>query len=444
MWILREAMHSLDNLLDSPILNQIGGSMKHLLGLLVTGFCLIGLTGCSLLPPLTPEEPTGPSSGNIGSLYAFTAVTTDPNEDPIAYRFNWGDGEVSDWSGFVPSGTPATMFHAWNSSGSYAVRAQAKDILGMRSCWSPGHDIVIRTQTGFPNSVIATIPIGGDPHDVDCHPSGEYVYVGNETVNEVIVIRTSDNTVVARVQVDRAPWRVDCHPNGEYVYVTHHGMGVTVIRTSDNTVVATIPIGGNDTDCGVFRPDGEYFYVGNDEPSNTVTVIRTSDNTIVATVPVGNDPRGITCLPDGSHIYTGNASSGTVSVVRTSDNTVVATVPVGSFPHRIFALPDGQHVYVAKGYSRPLLVIRTSNNTVVDSIWVGTGACGMNALPGGEYVYVANIDSDDVSVIRTSDNTVVATVPVGQGPWAVAPHPDGSRVYVINRYTRDVSVIGYR
>jgi hypothetical protein len=94
-------------------------------------------------PPNTPSIPSGPTSGNTNTYYTFSSSATDPDNDKVAIRFDWGDGTYSNWSNFVSSGTPVSMSHSWSSPGTYYVKAQAKDINGATSGWSTGHQIVI-------------------------------------------------------------------------------------------------------------------------------------------------------------------------------------------------------------------------------------------------------------------------------------------------------------
>ncbi|MEO0100584.1 MAG: PKD domain-containing protein, partial [candidate division WOR-3 bacterium] len=94
-------------------------------------------------PPHTPRVPAGPLTGRIDSLYIFKTMTTDPNNDSLSYRFDWGDGDTSDWSPWVASGDSVSMSHSWTQIGTYYVKAQAKDINGLTSDWSDGRRITI-------------------------------------------------------------------------------------------------------------------------------------------------------------------------------------------------------------------------------------------------------------------------------------------------------------
>ncbi|MEO0023116.1 MAG: YncE family protein [candidate division WOR-3 bacterium] len=394
-------------------------------------------------PPNTPATPSGAMCGDTCNSYEFSSSTADLEGENIAIRFDWGDGNISNWSSYVPSGETVSMSHRWAALNTYYVKAQAKDINGTISGWSARHEIVITEK--YPDTVVATIPVGDEPAGIAALPNGEYVYVANRGSDNVSVIQTSDNTVVATIPLGDEPAGIAALPNGEYVYVACRGLDcdVLVIRTSDNTVAATVPLTVVPHSIAPL-PNGEYVYV-TCEPSQ-VLVIRTSDNTVVATIPVGNEPAGIAALPNGEYVYVTNQGSDNVSVIRTTDNTVVATIPVGNEPAGIAALPNGRYVYVANYWTDSTVsVIRTSDNTVVATIPVAGYPWSIAALPTGNYVYVTHRwYSGIVSVIRTFDNTVVKRIVVDHYPRGIAVHPDGRYVYFTLSWANSVWVLGLR
>jgi len=94
--------------------------------------------------PYTPEKPGGPTNGDTGISYQFSAHAIDPDGDNVAYRFDWGDSNVSGWTSFVASGVQASKSHSYVQDGTYDVKTQAKDIHGNLSSWSDVHKIVIK------------------------------------------------------------------------------------------------------------------------------------------------------------------------------------------------------------------------------------------------------------------------------------------------------------
>lgn len=97
--------------------------------------------------PNVPQIPGGPDTGLTNSACTFAATGTDPDNDSIAIRFDWGDGDFSNWLGWRSSGSAVADSHAWSQAGNYSVRAMARDYKGLISDWSEGHPIVIADST---------------------------------------------------------------------------------------------------------------------------------------------------------------------------------------------------------------------------------------------------------------------------------------------------------
>jgi hypothetical protein len=99
-------------------------------------------------PPDAPEIPSGPSVAPVDSLCTYTTVTSDPDGDDVGYRFAWGDGDTSEWTGWMPSGLQGERSHAYPSPGSFQVRAQARDVSEELSDWSGILPVVVPASWG--------------------------------------------------------------------------------------------------------------------------------------------------------------------------------------------------------------------------------------------------------------------------------------------------------
>jgi hypothetical protein len=93
-------------------------------------------------PPDPPDGAVGPNEGVTNIEYTFTAETTDPEEDQIYYKFDWGDGEDSGWVGPYHSGQKGNATHSWKTAGNFSIKVKAKDNFS-ESNWSPEHTITI-------------------------------------------------------------------------------------------------------------------------------------------------------------------------------------------------------------------------------------------------------------------------------------------------------------
>jgi PKD repeat protein len=117
-----------------------------------------------------PPEPiiNGPTNGTINHEYDFSiGPITDPEGDSFYCKWDWGDGNISDWFGPYSSGQIASESHTWKHKGVYELRAKLKDQYGAENNWSEPFemtimfiDFSINIQGGF--GVTATIKNIGD------------------------------------------------------------------------------------------------------------------------------------------------------------------------------------------------------------------------------------------------------------------------------------------
>ena len=91
--------------------------------------------------PDPPVALTGPALGYIDSTYSFTTSASDPDADSVFIRFDWGNGDTSDWSLLAASGETVACAYSWPDSTTFQVSAQAMDIGGLRSVWSASHQV---------------------------------------------------------------------------------------------------------------------------------------------------------------------------------------------------------------------------------------------------------------------------------------------------------------
>ncbi len=81
-----------------------------------------------------PSKPTlqGPTEGEAGKSYTYTATSTDPDGDKIYYCFDWGDGNEF-CTDMVNSGQSVQASHTWQEKGTYVITVTATDEHGAKS-----------------------------------------------------------------------------------------------------------------------------------------------------------------------------------------------------------------------------------------------------------------------------------------------------------------------
>ena len=85
-------------------------------------------------PPQTPAI-TGPRTGKIERTYTYNITTTDPDNDKVYYKIDWGP-KTTDWLGPYTSGKIITQSYTWSHKGNYTIEVKAKDTTGAESDWA--------------------------------------------------------------------------------------------------------------------------------------------------------------------------------------------------------------------------------------------------------------------------------------------------------------------
>jgi DNA-binding beta-propeller fold protein YncE len=385
------------------------------------------------LAPAVPAIPSGPSEGRTDTLYQFVSMTTDPDGDDIALRFDWGDGDTSEWTAFQSSGDSARLWHMWTWSGDFEVRAQAKDDNGALSDWSEPLDVAVASRYRFPFSLVDSVYVE-DWYFERMVPSrdGKYLYGIDPDDEYVIVIDATANVLADTIGLDECAYAVDAclSPDNQFLYVTDNDRGVVmVLRLADKMVVAEVPVGYYPSGIDIL-PSGEFVYVGFDYGSY-VKVIRTSDNTVVDSIEAGSEPMEVEVTQDGEYVCVLSYYSEAVSVIRTSDNSVTAEEPARCYPwcmtvagsDRLYVTSDDEGVIEV--FTLPELGY--AGQITVPFEWVSA----IDATPDGKYVYFAEDGYGNVGVIATESDDLLGFVALGD--WAelisIVCMPDGERVY---------------
>lgn len=127
--------------------------------------------------PNAPSIPSGPSTGLTNNSYSYSTSATDPDYDQIRYRFNWGDGTISNWTTLLNSGTPVELSHTWTAPDNYSITAQARDSNNVTSSWSDPLNITIELDSdgdGWSDSIEQSYETNTtDPNDYPLDTDGD-------------------------------------------------------------------------------------------------------------------------------------------------------------------------------------------------------------------------------------------------------------------------------
>ncbi|MFC2142079.1 PKD domain-containing protein, partial [Acidobacteriota bacterium] len=121
-----------------------------------------------------PTTPNGPSNGASNVSYMFaTGGATCTMGHTVEYRFDWGDGSISNWA------APQSVVHAWATPGVYVLKAQSRCVVDSTiiSVWSQGKTLVISNVSTFALdlSMATSASVPGDGGSIS-PSSGTYSY----------------------------------------------------------------------------------------------------------------------------------------------------------------------------------------------------------------------------------------------------------------------------
>ena len=73
--------------------------------------------------------------GKAGEPYYYYFNSTDPDNNPVSFYVDWGDGNINEWNIEGASGESEWVKHTFIGRGTYTIKAKARDTLGEESDW---------------------------------------------------------------------------------------------------------------------------------------------------------------------------------------------------------------------------------------------------------------------------------------------------------------------
>jgi YVTN family beta-propeller protein len=288
--------------------------------------------------------------------------------------------------------------------------------------------------------VIARMPSGPDPHEVESSTDGKLAYISNYGSGAYNTITVVD--LIAQKTLPAIDLGVLHGPHGlDYVG------GKLYFTAEANKVFGTYdPATGKvDWVMGTGQDRTHMVWVSKDlsrilttnVSSATLSIFEKSaggpgpggprpqapqwTQTVIA---VGGGSEGFDVAPGGSEIWVANARDGTVSVVDAAARKVVATLDANvRGANRLKFTLDGKLVLVSTLGGSDLVVLDAATRREVKRVKLGKGAAGIQMVPDGSRAFVACTPDNYVAVIDLKTLTVSGRIDAGPEPdglaWAV-------------------------
>ncbi len=394
-------------------------------------------------PPDTPSTPSGPSEGYVGTNYSFSTSATDPDKDPVSYRFDWGDGNISSWGS-------STQSHSWNSPDTYAVKAQAKDSHGATSPWSSGITVTISAclapstpSNPTPTNGAIGISIDTDLDWTDCTNATSYdVYFNTNSPPLKVGTVTSSFYDLGTLNYNTIYyWKIvaknDCGETSgpEWNFKTQSGIVQYTLTISTTTGGTTNPAPGSyQYDSGTqvqveAIPDSGYEFsqwsgdIHSDHKNdNPLTIVIDSNKTLTAnfiqiiTLPEINIKQDAESILDGGSYDFGSLEVGTYTdVMFTIENTGTADLTLSGSPIITITGIDVDQFSVQQ---QPASLVASGDSTTFIIRFSPTSEDSKTAS-----ILISNNDADENPYDITLNGMGVVTI----GSLMVTIEPQGAR-----------------
>jgi len=270
------------------------------------------------------------------------------------------------------------------------------------------------------NKVVARVPTGPNPHEVDVSADGKFAFASNYSSNTIAAI---DLVAQKEQLVDLGELR---RPHGIFfaggkVYFTaEQNRMVGRYDPAAGKVDWTQSTNQESTHMVVVSKDLNKIFTSN-IGSNTVSIL---ERGTAVSVPVGPGPEAIDLSPDQKEIWTAHSGDGGVSIIDVAAKKVVQTLgKLTTRPNRLKFTPDGKRVLISDAGTGDLVVIDATARKEIKRIKVGTLAEGILITPDGARAYVALERDNAVAIVDLKTLQQTGRISTGNGPdgmaWAV-------------------------
>lgn len=255
--------------------------------------------------------------------------------------------------------------------------------------------------------------------------------------------------IVATIPVGSDPHEVIASTDGTKAYVTIYGGG-SLHELDEIDLVAQKPLRTIDTK-PLFGPHGVTFVDGKAwftaEGSKSVGRYDPATGQLDWSMGTGQDRTHMLYVtPDGKKIYTTNVNAGTVSLLidtlmqpgrmappgaRPRQEWSQIIIPVSKGSEGFDVSPDGGELWTAASEDGMISIIDLHAKVLATKLDAKVlGANRLKFTPNGKQVFISSLGSGDLVIYDAASRKEVKRLKIGHGAAGILMDPDGSRAFV--------------
>ena len=272
--------------------------------------------------------------------------------------------------------------------------------------------------------LLAEIPTGKHPHNVNVDPLGRYFYVTNYMEDALQVFDVKTNALISTVKVGRQPAHVVSDSDGKRLYISNEGeTTLSTVLVPAFKAAEPLEIKGQGPHGHLLSPDGRWLLTPNSRSGDVSLLNPALRHVDLIKLPPGAKPVAMGITFDGKLAFVTDAGLNQVHKIDLARKKVLASLSVGKRPIQVPVHPTRPVLYIPCMESDALYKVDLERWRVEKVIPVGKGAHGIAYSQDGREAYVTltwEKPKGRVAVIDTEKDTVVTTLPVGEAPNGIA------------------------
>ena len=304
--------------------------------------------------------------------------------------------------------------------------------------------------------IVARVPAGPDPHEVESSSDGRRAYISNyggsdSTLHTISVVDLLAQKALPPIDLGALRSTHGLAFAGGKLYFTAETNKVAGrYDPATQTIDWLIGTGQDRTHMVVVSPNLDRVFTSN-VSSATISIIEQVDAPSfgpppgapagsapppgpppsaprktwrITNVAAGRGSEGFDLSPDAKQIWVANAQDGTVTIIDVATKKPLQTFPIPVRGNRLKFTPDGKQVLVSgspSGQSKANVVILDfATHNEVKTFDLGGGSAGILIPPDGSRAYIAVSAKDEVAVVDLKKLEIAGHIPTGKGPDGLA------------------------
>ncbi|MBB6127238.1 YncE family protein [Mucilaginibacter lappiensis] len=292
--------------------------------------------------------------------------------------------------------------------------------------------------------VIASVPVGSDPHEVIASADGKTAYVsiyGGGSLHELSVI-----DLVAQKPLPSLDTRPLMGPhgltfaNGKVWFTAEGSKAVGTYDPATAKFDWAMGTGQNRTHMIYVTPNGKKVYTTN-VSSATVSILEDSllkpaahpagftppahRDWVQTIIPVAKGSEGFDVSPDGRELWTAGADDGIISIIDIAAKKLIGKIDAKAVgANRLQFTPDGKRVLITSLRTGDLFIYDAASHQELKRVNTGHGAAGILVDADGSRAFIGCTGDNYVAVIDLKTLTVTGHIDIRGADglaWAVRP-----------------------